>query len=79
MTTIIDNQLIGRGALKDEDCVPFELKEPIGHWIYKKLRENLKKYGNTTWMVIIIYKINIISFIIFQDHTIRQIYQREGR
>lgn len=52
---IRNNELIGHGAPEDEGQLPFRLEEPIGRWIYKNLGDNLKKYGDMTWMVSLNY------------------------
>lgn len=47
--TIIDKELVGSGALHE---LPFhDLKESMGSWIFKVLKDNFEKFGDMPWMV----------------------------
>ena len=57
MTIIIDKELFGRGFVEDKDSPLFELKEPIGYWIYKTLRKKIGEIWKHHVDMVIFFKI----------------------
>lgn len=48
---IVDNELVGVGAVADDEEFPHYPSIPMGRRIGQMLWNNFEKYGDTLWMV----------------------------
>lgn len=60
---IFDNELLGKGAVKDadddDDFTHLYPTVPIFTWIENSIQKNLAKFGDSTWMVYCSILINL--------------------